>query len=154
MQVKKQITINLVVIFSSLALMHTAFGPLPVYAQEDDSESTLLNSTECEENEVYVSIALENSSGSSPNCIPADQDDIKDNPIIVYLRAIVQFLAVGVGLVITVAIVIAGIQYSASRENPQAIQAATQRLTNAIIALITFIFMAAILNFLVPGGLV
>ena len=92
---------------------------------------------------------------TGPNgCIPEGDGTLATNPIIVYLRGIVQFLSVGVGIVITIAIVVAGLQFMGARGNPQAVQAAVQRLTNAIIALLLFIFMAAILNFVVPGGLV
>lgn len=92
--------------------------------------------------------------GNNNNCIPkGDPNYITTNPIIVYLRGIIQFLVVGVGLAVAVALVIASMQYMSSRGNPQNIAAATGRLTSAIIALLTFIFMSVILNFLVPGGL-
>lgn len=75
------------------------------------------------------------------------------NPITDYLAAILSFLARGVGLVVVLMLIVGGIQYIASAGNPQGIEAAKKRLTNAIMALLLFIFMAAILNFLVPGGI-
>jgi len=134
--------------------------PEPATRQGPDAvqDSTSIDATPCEDNEVFISIGV----GDDPAireveggyCILSDADSgLAGNPIIVYLKGIIRFLAVGVGLVVTTAIVVAGIQYSSSRDNPQLIQAAMQRLTNAIIALITFIFMATILNFLIPGGL-
>lgn len=89
--------------------------------------------------------------GVEDNCVENGEGD--NNPIFVYLRGIIQFLAVGVGLAVAIGIVVAGIQYMASRGNPQSTAAAIQRLWNAIIALVLFIFMAAIINFLIPGGL-
>lgn len=87
-------------------------------------------------------------------CVPKDSgDNIAENPIIKLIAQVVRFLSVGVGIVVTISIVVAGIQYMASQGNPQAIQAAQSRLTNAIIALILFIFMTTIINFLIPGGL-
>lgn len=77
----------------------------------------------------------------------------KGNVIYSYLAAIVKFLAVGVGIVIVLMIIIGAIQYITSSGNPQAAAAAKGRITNAIIALLLFIFMSAILNFLVPGGI-
>ena len=81
-----------------------------------------------------------------------DEGDI-ENPIYDMLRAIIRFLSAGVGIVIVLMIVISGIQYITSSGNPEATQGAKKRLGNAVIALLLFIFMAAILNFLVPGGL-
>jgi len=75
------------------------------------------------------------------------------NPILDIAFALFRFLSAGVGLVVIGSIIIAGIQYSASRGNPQATQAAIKRITNAIIGLLIYIFAFAILNFIVPGGL-
>ena len=75
------------------------------------------------------------------------------NPIWDMLGAITRFLSAGVGVVVVLMIVISGIQYVTSGGNPEATQAAKKRLSNAVIALLLFIFMFAILNFLVPGGL-
>jgi len=74
------------------------------------------------------------------------------NPIFEYLGAIVRFLSVGVGVVVTAMIVVGGIQYSTAGGNPQSVEAAKSRIYNAIIALVLYIFMVGILNFLVPGG--
>lgn len=104
-----------------------------------------LSRRDCNEDEVEIGVAIP----GEDNCIGTDE-----NPIFVYLRGILRFLATGVGIAITISIVIGGIQYMSSRGNPQATQAAISRITNAVIALVLFILMAAILNFLVPGGLV
>jgi len=74
------------------------------------------------------------------------------NPIFDYLGGIISFLSVGVGVVVTAMIMVGGIQYAAAGGNPQAVQAAKSRITNAIIALVLYAFMVGILNFLVPGG--
>lgn len=75
------------------------------------------------------------------------------NPIIDIAFALFRFLSAGVGLVVIGSIIIAGIQYTASRGEPQATGAAIHRVTNSLIALLIFIFMFAIANFLVPGGM-
>jgi hypothetical protein len=77
----------------------------------------------------------------------------KSNVIYSYLAGIIKFLSAGVGLVIVLMIIISGIQYITARDNPQSTEAAKNRLWNALIALFLFIFMFAILNFLVPGGI-
>ena len=88
------------------------------------------------------------------NCVSEGSGSLDDNPIITYLKSIINFLAIGVGLVTAISIVIGGFQFMSSRDNPQSIQAAQKRIWNGVIALLLFIFMYAILNFLVPGGLI
>ncbi|NBX97324.1 hypothetical protein EBQ81_00465 [bacterium] len=75
------------------------------------------------------------------------------NPIVDIAFAIFRFLSVGVGLIVIGSIIVAGIQYSASRGNPQATQASIKRITSALIGLVVYIFMFTILNYLVPGGM-
>ena len=75
------------------------------------------------------------------------------NPIVDMAFAVFRVLSVGVGMVVIGSIIIAGIQYSASRGNPQATQASIKRITSAITALLLYVFMFAIANFVVPGGM-
>lgn len=70
-----------------------------------------------------------------------------------YVNPLIKVLAALVGVVVVISIIIGGIQYSSSAGDPQAAQAAQKRIRNAIIALVVFIFLYALLNFLVPGGL-
>lgn len=75
------------------------------------------------------------------------------NPIIDIAFAIFRFLSAGVGLIVIGSIIVAGLQYSASRGNPQATQAAIKRITSSIVALFIYIFIFAFANYLVPGGM-
>jgi hypothetical protein len=86
-------------------------------------------------------------------CLGSSYSGAELNPILDVAYAIFRFLSAGVGLLVIGSVIIAGIQYSASRGNPQATQASIKRITNAIIGLLIYIFMFAILNFIVPGGL-
>jgi len=70
-----------------------------------------------------------------------------------YIVPFVKFLGIGFGLIVTIMLVVGGIQYSAAGDSPQAVEAAKKRIRNAIFALILFILMGAILQFLVPGGI-
>lgn len=81
------------------------------------------------------------------NCVDAD------NPILAYVGGFINFLIAGVGLIVTIMLGIAGIQYMAAQGNPSAIEGARKKVSNAIIAFVTFIFMYAILQWLVPGGI-
>lgn len=77
---------------------------------------------------------------------------VKDNPIIKKLQTVINFLAIGVGVVATISIIFAGIQYITGGDNPQQLQNAKNRIIKTITAVIVFIFMWAILNWLLPGG--
>ncbi len=76
----------------------------------------------------------------------------KGNPIADVLFAIIRVLSDGVGLVIVGSIVYGGIQYSASRGDPQAAAQAITRLRSTLVALLIFIFGYAILNYIIPTG--
>jgi hypothetical protein len=71
-----------------------------------------------------------------------------------YLKMIIQFLSGAVGLVVVLLIVIGGVQYITSAGDPAGVKAAKSRITNAITGLVLFLLMFAILNFLIPGGII
>lgn len=68
------------------------------------------------------------------------------------LFSIIRFLSVGVGIVVAGSIIVAGIQYTTSEGNPEATQQAKNRIQMSVISLIVYIFIFAIVQFLVPGG--
>lgn len=70
-----------------------------------------------------------------------------------YVNVVIKLLGGAAVLVITAMIIIGGIQYAASGGDPSAVAAAKKRIVNAILALLAFIFMGSLLNFLVPGGI-
>lgn len=78
--------------------------------------------------------------------------ELADNPIYERLGEILRVLSVGVGIVVTISVVIAGFQYMVSRGEPAKTQAAVNRLVQAGVALFLYVFGTAILNWIVPGG--
>ncbi len=80
--------------------------------------------------------------------------NVKSNPIYYdLLLTFINFLTAGIGLVVTTLVVVGGIQYMTAGGNPQKTQAAITRISNALIGLVLYIFMFAILQWLIPGGL-
>ncbi len=75
------------------------------------------------------------------------------NAMVDLLFAIIKFISDGVGLIVIMSIIIAGIQYTFSRGEPQAVQAASKRIQSSVTALIIFIFAYALLDFIIPRGL-
>lgn len=65
----------------------------------------------------------------------------------------VNFLAAGVGLAVVAGIVFGAVTYATAAGSAEQAKKGISFITNAVIALLLFIFMYAIINFLVPGGL-
>jgi hypothetical protein len=81
-------------------------------------------------------------------------DDSNCNFIDKFINPTIKFLSAGVGVVVTIMIIIGGIQYSSAGSDPQKITAAKRKIMNALIALLLYIMLFAILNWLIPGGIV
>ncbi len=64
----------------------------------------------------------------------------------------INFLAGAVGLVAVIMLIVAGIQYTASAGNPQAVQAAKTKITNVLIGLLCFFLLYSFMQWLIPGG--
>lgn len=73
--------------------------------------------------------------------------------IIRWIQLIINALSGVVGVTIVIMIIVGGIQYSAAGDDPQKVTAAKSKITNALLALFLFIFMFALLQWLVPGGI-
>ncbi|MEO5499435.1 MAG: hypothetical protein ABIR46_02975 [Candidatus Saccharimonadales bacterium] len=80
-------------------------------------------------------------------------DDSGGNPILNLMLQIINFLAVGVGIAVVGGIIWGGLIYASSNGDSSKVQQAKTIIVNAVIGLLLFIFMYAIVNFLVPGGL-
>lgn len=76
-----------------------------------------------------------------------------ENPIYDIAFAIIRFLSIGVGVFSVASIVYAGVRYAASEGNPETTAAAKDRVRTTIIAFILYLFIFALIQYLVPGGL-
>ena len=102
--------------------------------------------------------------GQAGKTIPQDQDcattggncsvSLSQCDLIVkYINPFIVFMSALVSVAVVASIIIGGIQYSSSAGDPGKAAAAKDRIRNAIIALIVFIALDAMLNFLLPGGI-
>ena len=80
-------------------------------------------------------------------------NDGKTDGITQIALVVINFLSIGVGIAVVAGIVIGAIRYITASGNAAQAQQGVTTIVNAIIGLILFIFMYAIINFLVPGGL-
>lgn len=79
---------------------------------------------------------------------PADCNNFVDK----YLNPLVVVLTALVGIAAVLSIIIAGIQYSSSADDPGTVTKAKQRIFNTILGLVAYVFLLAFLNYLIPGG--
>lgn len=104
-----------------------------------------------------VCIALPILSGAAAGGCPAGTYLIDNSPenggaIVSYLKLFLKLFNMLVGVVVVLVLVIAGFQYITSAGDPSNTKQAKGRITAALTALILYMLMVAILNFLLPGG--
>lgn len=75
------------------------------------------------------------------------------NTVTSLLLTIINFMAVGVGIAVVGGIVFGALRYTSADGNAAQAQQGITFIVNSVLGLILFIFMYAIINFLVPGGL-
>lgn len=66
---------------------------------------------------------------------------------------ILKFLSVGVGLAVVGGVAAGGIVYATAQGSPGKTQTGIKIITNSVIALVLYLLMFAILQFLIPGGI-
>lgn len=71
-----------------------------------------------------------------------------------YVNPFIRLLTGLIGVVVTISLVVGGIQYSSAGGDPGKVSAAKKRIYNTLIALVAYIFMFAFLQWLIPGGIV
>jgi hypothetical protein len=96
-------------------------------------------------------------STAKPVEIDKECDNINDPTrpcqMLVYLKNGINFLSAVAGIAITFSLIWAGYQYMTARANAGIVTAAKNRIIMTLVALLLYIFMYAILNWLIPGGL-
>lgn len=171
-EVMKKIITNLLVssvlIFVSLASISLVSTPL-VFAQEP-ATTRCPDGSRVREGSPCLPAATGNCSKNSSGALECKASDTNDkcgtvktsinfgctgtgNGIYDLLFAVIRFLTVGVGLVLIVMTVISGIQYTMSQGDPSATKAIKLRLFGVGVALVMYLLGMALLNFLIPGGL-
>lgn len=112
-------------------------GTLRVFAQEAPAPTDTFVRNDC----------------NGPNInAGASEGDENHCGILKYLVIFINVLSAIAGVVITASIAYGGIQYSMSGSDPQKVSGAKERIRNAVIALVLFVFGYSLLNYLVPGG--
>lgn len=71
-----------------------------------------------------------------------------------YINPFIKLLSGAIGVIVVLMVVVGGVQYSSAGSDPQKVAEARKKITNALLALVTYIFIFALLNWLVPGGII
>ncbi len=75
-----------------------------------------------------------------------------NNFINTYVNPIVTLLTILVGVAAAISVVVAGIQYASAGDDPGKVQKAKGRIWQTVLGLLAYLFLAAFLNYIVPGG--
>jgi hypothetical protein len=71
-----------------------------------------------------------------------------------YVNPLINFLSALVGMAVAFSIIWGAIQFSSSAGDPQKTAAAKDRILKALVALVTYVFLYAFLQWLMPGGII
>ena len=104
-----------------------------------------------------VCVAVLITTGSQGRCKEKGQIEIPNDAgsggaIIYYLKQVLFVVNGLIGGIIILVLVVAGVQYITSAGDPTSVNGAKKRIMNATTALVLYLMMFAILNFLIPGG--
>lgn len=93
---------------------------------------------------------VETSILSGSDCAGTGADGSSVTSLLLY---ILNFLAVGVGIAVVAGIAWGGFLYTQAGGDSSKTKQAISTIINSVIGLVLFIFMYALANFLVPGGI-
>lgn len=92
---------------------------------------------------------------SGGECEPEGDEELNSTNcgIIRLVVNVTNFLSAIAGIALVASLMISGYLYMTARDNAGQIEKAKSRIIQTLLALVLFIFMYALLNFLIPGGL-
>lgn len=117
------------------------------------SDSTTIGGTEFEENkDTNIPGITREADRAFGGCASSDIGN-DCNLIDKYLNPAINLLSAAAGMAIVIMIIVGGIQYASAGGDPGKVAAAKGRIINALVAIVAFFFLYAVLQWLVPGGL-
>lgn len=141
---------------------------------EDSSNSTLWTITSCDNiqqvgivnggavsnGKIVAPAACGDGKTSCTSTLPTDCGgsnqsacEINGNKIITdVINPAIKIFSIVVGVVAVIMLIIAGIIYSASQDDPKRITLAKKIIIDVVIGIVVYVFLFAILNFLLPQG--
>jgi len=74
------------------------------------------------------------------------------NPLLQWIRFFINVISSIIIVGAIVMVTLAGLEYSASGDNSQTVQNAKKRITNVLLGLVSYFFLYAFLQWVIPGG--
>jgi hypothetical protein len=112
----------------------------PAAAQTDTAQ------VKCGNDQVAIGVSI-----NGQNCVDKGTT-FETNVIFVWLTSIIKFLTVGVGLAAVGGVVYGGFLYLTARGNVGQVEKGVTTIINALIGVGLYALAFAIINYLVPGG--
>jgi len=146
--------INLCLGLALLVYVVGSVSNTPVFAQDTAPKDNI-----CKKGQAY---------DPQKPCIP-DPNELKSTPdkaaqtcsggdcsglITKYVNPAIRLMSGLVCVAVVISVVAGGVQYASAGGDPSKVVAARKRITNAILALLAYLFMFAFLQWLLPGGIV
>lgn len=137
-----------------VALFVGVFLAAPAFAETQNPDHPAQCTTDDGQQGVWLAITI-----GGRHCIanppPTNNTnvDITKNVIFGYLKDLIKFLTGGAGVLAVGGVVWGGISYSMAKGNPGQIQKSIKIILNSLLGLLLFFLLAAIFNYLIPGGL-
>lgn len=72
--------------------------------------------------------------------------------VVSVLKLVIQIMTAGVGVLAIGAVAFGGVVYASSAGDPGKVKKAYEIWTNTVIGILLFVFLVAITNFMIPGG--
>lgn len=142
---KKISKIILIIGLSLITLL--SFNSSKVYADTDNPKT---GATTTETQDSTKEKKKGGCAGANTSIIKCD--DNEDG--IGYLLSLVAKILSGIiGVLAVVMIVVAGAKYASAGDSPEKVKEAKTMITNVVIGVVIYVFLVAIVDYLVPGGL-
>ncbi len=134
-------------LFSSLLLLAVSLTPLTIAAPAASALAPLPVRTFA-----ITCPAGQGQQAGSGTCCPTSATTAQACLFAKYINPVIAMLSVVVGLVAVIGIIIGAIQFSSSAGDPQKAANGKNHIRNALVGLLAYLLLFALLQFLVPGG--
>lgn len=139
--------------FTSPTYVYADTTPPRTYQCEGDATKCPCPTTGTEEERKYCTDPVFQNCGVNPNTNSYKKCTADNNLFKFYVNPFIAALSFIVGLAVVIGIIVGGIQYASSAGDPKQMAEGKRHIWSAILALLVYLFLFAMLNFLIPGGL-
>ena len=119
-----------------------------------DSGQVLINGQCCPIDQERLSGGVISCSGTSPQCQPGVDTKAASTCLFTkYINPAIALLSAAVGVVVVIAVIYGGIEYTSSGGDPARVASGKKHIISALIGLLAYLLLFAFLQFIIPGGI-